>query len=369
MLLIKKQTKLIFIICFAFLIQACIPSPKPQERVNTVEKEIKALKKNNNKSTQYKVIEESFEIIHEGLNQEEVKKELLLLHQKEIKDYVIGTGDIFNIFVYEEQELNIKGSIVKNDGSLTFQLIGDIKVAGLTINQAMNKVAKKFKRYILNPIVTIVPVEFKSKSFTILGKISKPGTYQIINNSKLIDSIAIAEGLSIGIFENNSIELADLEHAFIRRDNKVLPINFIELVRKGNSLHNIPLKDKDYIYIPSALNKEVYVLGEVKITGHYGFKEKMTLTQVISHAKGYTTKANINNVAIIRGTLNNPIVYIANLQNILEGKNRDFYIKPFDIIFVPSSTLGDWNNILTMLMPSLETLQNAYIINQLNKGD
>jgi len=366
-MLLNKTNSLL--LASAFFFAGCVASPKPQlTDLSKLPKEEKTVKAKD-KTYEPQVIEKDFEIIHNGLNSNEITQELIDLHKTDDADYVIGAGDMFNIFVYEEPDLNVKGSVVKADGTLTFQLIGDVKVAGLTINQAMEKIARKLKRYLVNPIVSIIPVEFRSKSFTILGKVSQPGTYQIVNDAKVIDSIALAEGLSIGIFEDNTIELADLEHAFIRRGKKVLPVNFIELVRKGNPLHNVPLQDKDYIYIPSALNTEVYILGEVNLPGHYGFKENMTLSQVISYSKGFKVNANLDQVAIIRGTLTNPVVYIANLNAILEGRAKDFRVKPFDIIYVPTSTLGDWNNILALVMPSLETIQSAYITNQLIKGD
>ncbi len=369
MLLIKTLFKFIHILAIGLLFVACVASPKPElsdkSKFITETKVFKSKKINK----PLEVIESDFEIIHNGLNANEKKKELLELHKNDQKDYVIGTGDMFNIFVYEELDLSVKGSVVKSDGTLTFQLIGDVKVAGLTINQAMIKISNKLKKYLVTPIVSIIPVEFRSTSFTILGKVSLPGSYQITNNTKAIDSIAIAQGLAIGIFEDNTIELADLEHAFIRRGKRVLPVNFIELVRKGNPLHNIPLKDKDYIYIPSALNTEVYILGEVNLPGHYGFKENMTLSQVVTYAKGFKVSANLQEVAIIRGTISNPVVYIANLEDILEGRSKDFKIKPFDIVYIPTSTLGDWNNILRTIMPSLETIQSAYITNQLLEGN
>lgn len=369
MLLIQNISKYFLVLFVGLFFVACVASPKPEasdlSKIANTNKLLKVKKTNN----EYQVLEKDFEIIHNGLDANKIKSELLFLHKKQKRDYVIGSGDMFNIFVYEEPELNVKGSVVKVDGTLTFQLIGDVKVSGLTINQAMEKIAKKLKRYLVTPIVSIIPVEFRSTSFTILGKVSQPGTYQITNNAKAIDSIAIAQGLSIGIFEDNTIELADLEHAFIRRGSRVLPVNFIELVRKGNPLHNIPLKDKDYIYIPSALNTEVYILGEVNLPGHYGFKENMTLSQVVTYAKGFKVNANLKQIAIIRGTLTNPIVYIANLEDIVEGKSKDFRVKPFDIVYIPTSTLGDWNNILKTIMPSLETIQSAYITNQLLTGD
>lgn len=369
MLLIKNLFNLIIIMIVAVLFVACVASPKPEASDKSKLLNNEKVSKTKKRNMTFEVIEKDFEIIHNGLNENEEKKELLELHKNEQKDYVIGAGDMFNIFVYEELDLSVKGSVVKADGTLTFQLIGDVKVSGLTINQAMIKISNKLKKYLVNPIVSIIPVEFRSTSFTILGKVSLPGTYQITNNTKAIDSIAIAQGLSIGIFEDNTIELADLEHAFIRRGNKVLPVNFIELVRKGNPLHNIPLKDKDYIYIPSALNTEVYILGEVNLPGHYGFKERMTLSQVVTYAKGFKKTANLEKVAIIRGNLTNPTVYLANLEDILEGKMKDFLMKPFDIVYIPTSTLGDWNDILKTIMPSLEAIQSGYITNQIIRGD
>ena len=363
------------LVCILSIFIGCVPTPNPldnKEKYLENNKEIRKtqiandkLSEEKRKDISYKVIDDGFEIIHDGLDAAKTKKELLILHNIAKKDYVIGAGDGFNIFVYSEPELNIKGTRVKQDGSITLQLVGDVKIAGLSINEAMEKIATKYKKYLIKPIITLVPYEFRSKSFTILGKVSAPGTYQISHNTKVIDSIAIAQGLSIGIADNNTIELADLEHAFIRRDNKVLPVNFMELVRKGNPIHNIPLMDKDYIYIPSSLNKEVYILGEINLPSHFGFKERMTLTQLVVLGRGYKKSANIEKVAIIRGTLTNPRVFVVNLNDILEGKIKDFRIKPFDIVFIPSSVLGDWNDILKMIMPSLNAMQSAYILNQI----
>ncbi|NQY19807.1 MAG: polysaccharide biosynthesis/export family protein [Campylobacteraceae bacterium] len=371
MLFIKIIFKYLLFLLVFVLCTGCIPSPKPEinlTKKETNKKEI-SVKRNFEEKEKYVVIEKDFDILYTGKTENEIKKELLLLHFKKKENYIIGVGDKFNIFIYGEPELNIKGAVIKPDGTMTMQLIGDVKIAGMTINMAMKELSIKLKKYLINPIVSIILYELKSESFTILGKINEPGTYAITNNTKVIDTIAMAEGLSIGIFENNTVELANLEHAYIRRDNKVLPVNFIELIRKGNPLHNIPLEDKDYIYIPSALNNEVYVLGEVEEPGHFGFKEKMTLIQLITYAKGYKTNANINEVAIIRGNLTNPIVYIANLEKMIEGKQKDFRIKPNDIVFIPSSKLGDWNTVLSLIMPSLDAVLNTFLVKKILEGD
>jgi len=369
MLFIKNIFKHFLCVIVFIFYTGCIPSPKPisTPKIKGISN-AKILIKSSLKKENYQVIEKDFDILYKGKNYNELKEELLSLHLIKKESYIIGIGDKFNVFVYGEPELNVKGVIVKADGTVTLQLIGDVKIAGLTVNKAMIVLSKRLQKYLINPIITIIPYEFRSANFTILGKINEPGTYSIANNTKALDSIAIAQGLSLGIFEDNTVELADLEHAYIRRGNEILPVNFIELVRKGNPLHNIPLKDKDYIYIPSALNSEVYVLGEVQEPGHFGFKEKMTLTQLITYTKGYTANANIKEVAIIRGNLTNPTVYVANLNKIIEGKQVDFMIKPNDVVFIPSSKLGDWNAILALVMPSLDAILNTFIVKEIVKG-
>lgn len=322
-----------------------------------------------NNTQKYQVIDTKVEMLRQKKSKASIKRKLLALKKDRTMPYKIGSGDKFNISIYGEPELTIKGGIVKPDGTLTVSMIGDVKVSGMSINVAMEKISNKLKRYMQKPIVSLIPSEFRAQSYTILGKINKPGNYPVHETSKVLDTIADAGGFSIGIFKDNTIELADLEHAFIRRGTEVLPVDFMELVRKGNPLHNIALEDKDYIYIPSALNTEIYMLGEVKLPGFYGYKERMTLTQLISHAEGYTDKGNINQIAIIRGYLDDPSVYLVDLEKVLEGKGVDFMLKPYDIVFIPKSTVGDWNTMLDLLTPSLETLTNGYIATQLLRGN
>jgi polysaccharide export outer membrane protein len=313
----------------------------------------------------YQLVDTKIKMLREGKSKGERKQELILLQQDKHMPYKIGSGDKFNISIYGEPELTVKGGIVKPDGTLTIAMVGDVKVSTLSINEAMLEISKKLRKYLMKPIVSLIPASFRAQSYTILGKINTPGNYPVYETSKVLDSIADAGGFSIGIFKNNTIELADLEHAFIRRGTSVLPVDFMELVRKGNPLHNISLQDKDYIYIPSALNTEIYMLGEVKETGYFGYRERMTLTQLVSYAGGYTDKANIEQVAVIRGYLDDPSVYLVNLEEVLEGKSVDFMLQPFDIIFIPKSNIGDWNTMLELISPSLEKITSGYLLQQL----
>jgi polysaccharide biosynthesis/export protein len=289
------------------------------------------------------------------------KNTLADLQEIKTDSYKIGPGDIFNIFIYEEEELNTEGALVKPDGRLSLKLLGEVKVDKKTITEAEKIIEKDLKTYLKFPRATLIPIELHSAQFTIIGKVNKPGSYLISNNSRILDAIAKAEGFTTGIFQNNTIEMANLEHAYISRSGEILPVNFHELIQKGNMIHNIPLQDGDYIYIPSAMNREVYVIGEVKSPGFFGYKENLTLMQILARAKGFKDTATTQ-IIIVRGSFKNPTIYSINYPDILEGKIQDMKLEPEDIVFVPKSHLGDWNKILNLVLPSIEAIQTGLIL-------
>ena len=285
------------------------------------------------------------------------------LHVLDTKPYQIASGDKFNIYVYNEEDLNTEEIVVKIDGTITCKLIGDIPVKGLTIPEATKRIETNLKKYINYPKVSLIPYEMKSSSFTIMGKVSKPGFYYFDGSIRLADAIAKAEGLSVGVFDNNSIELADLAHSFIRRDAKILPIDFDALLRKGDALMNIPLINGDYIFIPSAMNQEVYVIGEVNKQGYFGFKPNMTAGRLLAHAEGLKNSAS-DEILIIRGNLQHPTLYKVSRHEILAGLTRDFLLEPNDIVYVPKGILGTWNAILSEIVPSLEAALTYFDIDK-----
>ncbi|MCK4957277.1 MAG: polysaccharide biosynthesis/export family protein, partial [Candidatus Cloacimonetes bacterium] len=269
----------------------------------------------------------------------EIIKELQELQNIETDIYQISSGDRFNVYLYDESELDTEGVIVKPDGTISFKLIGEVYVEGLTVSEATKLMEEKLAEYIHYPKVSMIPYELTGANVTIVGKVVNSGVFEIKGDMRIVDAIAVAGGLSSGIFQNNTIELADLERSYIIRNNKILPVSFKELIREGNMLHNIPLIDGDYIYIPSSVNREVYVLGAVGTPWHFLYKESMTLMQVITFARGLTDNAR-DEVIIVRGGLSHPRVFRINLSRILAGEEHDFPLKPNDIIYVSNTPIA-----------------------------
>lgn len=297
---------------------------------------------------------------------QETIEELIRLNDIDLPPYILGPGDKMKIYVYDEPELDSDVVIVKQDGTLSYRLVGEIDVSGLTVPEATAIIETKLKDYILYPKVSIIPFEARSATITLLGKITYPGIIEIKGRMRILDALSSAGGLALGYFQNNSVELADLERTFMIRDNRILPIDFVELVQNGKMLYNIPLLDRDYIYIPSAINREIYVIGEVNQEGHYFYQENMTLVQSISFAEGFKKTAQAT-VYVIRGNLSHPRIFKINTKDILKAQVRDFRLKPGDIVYIPKRPIARWNEIVNNALPSLQAIQSAYFINEIYK--
>jgi polysaccharide export outer membrane protein len=268
------------------------------------------------------------------------------------------------IYVYDEPELDTDVVIVKQDGTLSFRLVGEVYVQNKTIPEVISILEDKLKAYITNPKVSIIPFESRSATITVLGKVTYPNVHEIKGKMRILDVIATAGGLALGYFQSNSVEMADLERTIIIRNGQILPIDFIELISKGNMMYNIPVMDKDYIYVPSNITREIYCLGEVNEQGHFVYQEKMTVMQTIAYAQGLKGTAS-DEIYIIRGNLSHPRLFKIDSKAVMKGKIIDFPLRPYDIVFVPKTPIAKWNDVIYQVLPSLQAVQTAWFANDI----
>ena len=292
----------------------------------------------------------------EPVNERDLTEQLKKLHTPDTSPYKITPGDQFDITVYEHPELTVRQIIVTPDGFVSAPLIGPVKIGGLSLVEATEALKKQSSQYIRKPLVSLIPIRINGYNFTIVGRVNVPGCYPIsIGNTRLIDAVAMARGLSEGLFHGDTVELADLENAYISRDGRLLPVNFQKALLRGDPLHNIPLKNGDYIYIPSVMNSTVALLGQVGKPTYVGFKEGMTVLQALPYGGGLR-ETHSDEIKVIRGGLKNPVVYTVNVTKMQEGKIMDFPLQANDIVYVPADGISDWNVIVRKILPSLQGL-------------
>lgn len=113
-------------------------------------------------------------------------------------DYVLAASDTLEMIVFREADLATR-TRVGSDGMVQLPLLGDVKVAGMTIRQAREMIRKKYDAdYLVNPQIYLNVIDYAQRKFTILGEVSRPGTYEFPGGKSLslLEAVGLAGGFT-----------------------------------------------------------------------------------------------------------------------------------------------------------------------------
>jgi len=208
-------------------------------------------------------------------------------------DYQIGPDDELVLNIFGVQEAGFRLS-VQPEGTISIPNVGVVTVAGLSIDDARKTIRDRLVKTVYRSIAsgatnfTLTLGNIRSIRITIIGA-SKPGNYTVSSFTTLFNALYLCGGPDkIGSFR--SIELI--------RNNKVfLTADLYQFLLKGDTRHNILLKEGDLINIP-VYQKRVSVMGEVKRPGLYELLDNEPAPQLIEFAGGFTEKAYTANIKV-----------------------------------------------------------------------
>ncbi len=119
-----------------------------------------------------------------------------LVAQEVSSSYILSVNDQVQIDVFQEEDLRTSTKISK-EGTITFPLIGSVRLVGLSIAQATSRLSELLRRdYLVNPQITMTVVNFSKKRFTILGQVNSPGIKEFPDQESLdlLEAIGMAGG-------------------------------------------------------------------------------------------------------------------------------------------------------------------------------
>lgn len=276
----------------------------------------------------------------------------------------LGKGDVLSISVYDEPDLGIAEVPIRPDGKISFPLVGDIQAEGRTVEEVNADITERLRQYLLAPKVSVIVTAFNSLNYVINGEVVEPGVYPLVTDVTITAALAKAGGLNKGQFRSSSVELADLTNAFIARQGRVLPVDFVRLLRQGDMRFDIPLQPGDYINIPSGLSKEVYIIGEVNKPALFAFREEMPMSRTVALAEGFTQDADLSRIHVIRGSLSNPSLIVTDFKKVVGGQQQDVQLEPGDVVYVPPTGLASWTRILDKVVPTITAIQTGIVLSE-----
>lgn len=247
---------------------------------------------------------------------------------------LLGPGDKVNIRFQGVPELSREGVTVAPDGTLTFLQVQSLPVSGFTIDNLRHVLTHQLARYYHAPRITVTPNLFDNQRVYVLGKVVRKGAVALNRPMRVLDVVAEAGGLETGLFQQNTVELADLRRSFLSRGGQRVPMDFEALFMRGDTSHNQVVVAGDYLYFPSANSNEIHVFGNVKSQGSQGLLAHTTVHSAIAQAGGFTEKAFRRRILVVRGSLENPQTYVVDMDRLLAGKDHAFALEPKDIVYI-----------------------------------
>jgi protein involved in polysaccharide export with SLBB domain len=246
----------------------------------------------------------------------------------------LGPGDVLTFGLYGEPTLTKLDVFVRSDGRVDYLEATNVLAAGLTVDELRAKIDEELGKFRRAARTIIVPTQFRSKKYYVLGKVVQRGVYILDRPITVLEAITRAQGLENGLVDRNTIDIADLSRSFVMRKGQRIPVNFEKLFQSGDFSQNIPIEPEDYIFFPSTNIREVYVLGEVALPGIVPYTPNKSVVRAIAERGGFTEKAYKSRVLVVRGSVNNPETFVINTAAITSGGAPDFKLEPKDIVYV-----------------------------------
>ena len=260
--------------------------------------------------------------------------------------FTLGPGDDLEIEIMGDA-LTRATNFVAPDGRLYYYLLPGLDVWGLTLADTRALIERELLKYMREqPQVSVTLHGVESQRVWLLGRLNKPGVYPMPAPMTLIEALSLAGGpsssssplASLGggpVSSGSSEEIADLRRSFVMRDGQMLPVDFHRLVKEGDMSQNIYLRPDDFVYVPSAIARDVFVLGAVLQPRPVVYRRRMSLVAAIANAQGTIKDAYLSHVAIVRGSLTEPEIALVDYKEIVKGKAPDVLLEPGDIVYVP----------------------------------
>jgi polysaccharide export outer membrane protein len=275
--------------------------------------------------------------------------------------YVLGPSDVVSVMIYSHPELSAPqpgltgGVMINNDGTIEMPLVGSVKLGGLTVQQAQQALTTAYAGYVDAPNITVQLISEQNLRYYLLGAFASTGLKFPGRELQLL------QALSLG----GSVDLAnaDLYQAYVVQNSQKLPIDFRSLLVNGDLTQNIVLQPGDTVVIPSAASEDAFVFGSVGKPGPVVFEAgALSLLQALSAADldlANYTNAQLSEVRVIRSHGATADFIVVDANKILNGQALPFALEPGDVVFVPPTGVATWNQVLSDLIPSLQTISGV----------
>jgi polysaccharide biosynthesis/export protein len=161
---------------------------------------------------------------------------------------ILGAGDKINFSVWRHDDLE-RSLQIDPSGMISLPLVGSVKASGLTLPQLKERIVIQLSRYFVDPKVDISLSELSSHNIYVLGEVTSPGTFVLDRNISALEAVSKAQGFTK---DANQEAVLLVRAKGDQAEVVALNLDIQEMAEEGKTLQNIPMKNKDILYVPPA---------------------------------------------------------------------------------------------------------------------
>lgn len=166
--------------------------------------------------------------------------------QLSASDQIISGYDVLSVYVWNHPEISTDVSVSTN-GVISYPLIGNVSVGGLTLRDAEARIRDALTKYYVDPKVTVTLKGLVNKEISVTGAVAKPGQFPYVEGFTLSQYLASAGG---------PVDAANLKHTRITRlgatGAKVITIDLNQITRNGRRDLDLVLEPGDNVSMPKS---------------------------------------------------------------------------------------------------------------------
>ena len=159
--------------------------------------------------------------------------------------YRLQPGDVLEIQYRYSPEFN-QTVTVQPDGYITLEVGGDLKVAGMTVDQLRQAILTKASTRLQDPIATVILKEFQKPYFVVAGEVAQPGKIEMRERVTAIQAIMLAGGMKESAKSSQVV-------VFRKINSDIAEVKLLNLktIRRTSDLENdLTLQPGDMVFVP-----------------------------------------------------------------------------------------------------------------------
>lgn len=238
-------------------------------------------------------------------------------------EYQLGAGDTIRITVFQNPDLTVETRVTEN-GTITYPLIGSVRIGGMTIPAAERAIATALKGggFVQEPQVNIALLQNRGNQVSVLGQVTRSGRFPLETmNIRVSEILAIAGGIA-----PTGADVAILTGL---RDGKPFrkSIDIAGMFLNNQLQDDVVISGGDVIYVHR--QPLFYIYGEVQRPGSYRVERNMTIQQALAQGGGPTVRGTERRLRLQRRGADGAVEVLS------PGLND--VVQPDDVLYVRES--------------------------------